>query len=1089
MLISYSSSISLAGEVDDYAFAYKLYQEEVYSMSKDEFRKFIENYPKSESVDDARYLMGECAFNEGKYSEAIEHYKRLVNDYPNSLLRLDAVRGVANAWYGLGKYEEAIRGYNEVVQKSNPKKDAEIISSSLYKMGEGYYNLGRYREARSKFDQLLKNYPEAAEYKLALYSKGWGLYRLKKYDTAYKTFSQLIKQYPDEPETPEAAYRAAECLLGLEDWQKAARKYKDVIEKYGNDEQHQKLGLSAKRIEIIVADAKYRLGECYFQQNKLEDALREFEKLLQDYKKPEVAARAQFWIGEVLLAGKKYPQAVHELQKVINLYPNSDMVDDARYSIATAYFEQKDYPKAIKEYKVVANDRKSEYKDAARYKTGECLRIQREYNTAILHYSKVSQRSEYIDDVYYGKGFCYFHLHDYANASKSYETLLTSHPKSSLRKYALYQLAVTYFENKQYQEASDKFDTFLRENPNSTEAGARADEALFWYARSRYELRDYKDAMQLCQRLISNFPNSDMKYKAEFFLAESIYWDGGYAESRAKYEQLLRKHPKGEKALEAHYGIGWSYFSQASDTKNKRTQAKLYRNAIAAWEKVILSPNNPLSDKARYQIGIAYLNLKEYEKAIASFKTIPKNSDWKDNARYRIAWTLYKKEDYRKAIDAFKEMLAKHPATMLAPNAVFGIGNCYFKLEKYPNAIRYYTQLIEKWPNTQMPVEEPGEEKIVDLRAEAQYRIADSYYNQKQYTQAIKHYEKLVQIYPKSDWTDDARYGIGLAYQQLKQDEKAMAAFNELIKKHPGSDLAPDVQLVLGNFYYEVKKNYSRAIAEYKKVVDRYEKSAPQTAWQAQYAIGLSYHKLKSYDNAISAFEKVDPRSDVAPKAAWHKGWCWQDKDRPNGRNLQRAIAAYERAITQFPSSPEAKRAMLSIGECHEELAEWQQAAAVYRRLIKGFPKSREAKRAQLLLGHAYHNAKQYNDAVVAYQKITGDKIDQYSNEIKYEAWASLGESLYNLKKYDRAAKAYLRVALYHNVDPFNALVAHNKAGLCYENLKSWYDALTWYKKALKYSEKYSDHPKKTAQWEQLLNRTRNRIKFVEGQINKEMGQ
>ena len=710
------------------------------------------------------------------------------------------------------------------------------------------------------------------------------------------------------------------------------------------------------------------------------------------------------------------------------------------------------------------------------------MRIQREYNTAIVHYNKVSRRSEYIDDAYYGKGFCYFHLHDYTNAIKSYETLLTSQPKSSLRKYALYQLAVAYFENKQYQQASEKFGIFLRENPNSTEAGARSDQALFWCARSRYELKDYKDAMQSCQRLISGFPNSDMRHKAEFFLAESIYWEGGYVESRAKYQQLLRKYPQGEKTLEAHYGIGWSYFSEASNTANKRTQAKLYRNAIKAWEKVLSAPNNPLSDKARYQIGIAYLNLKEYDKAIANFKAIPENSDWKDNARYRIAWTRYKKEDYSKAIDAFKELLDKHPATMLAPNAVFGIGNCYFKLKKYPNAIRYYTQLIEKWPNIQMPVEEPGEEKIVDLRAEARYRIADSYYNQGQYTRAIVHYKELIKIYPQSDLADDAQYGVGSAYQQLGDNKKAMAAFNELIKKHPGSDLAAGVQLALGTFYYEAQ-NYSRAIAEYKKVVDRYQGTT--TAWEAQFAIGLSYLRLKSYGNAIAAFKRIDSRSDYAPKAAWQVGWCWQDPGRPSGRDLQKAIKAYEDVVKQFPGSPEAKKAMLSIGECHEELAEWLKAAAIYRRLIKAFPGSREAHNAQLRLGYAYYNAKQYDNAVIAYQEITKDAAGQYSDEIKSEAWAFLGESLYNLKEYELAAKAYLRVDLvYKDIDAFNALVALYKAGRCYENLKSWHNARTWYEKVLK---DYSNHAKKTATWDQWLDLTRNRLKVINGEIKKGM--
>ena len=84
-------SISFAGETEDYTFAYKLYEEGVYAVAKSEFQKFLVNYPNSDRADDAKYLMGVCAFGEGKYNEAIQYYQQLINDYPASPLRLDAV--------------------------------------------------------------------------------------------------------------------------------------------------------------------------------------------------------------------------------------------------------------------------------------------------------------------------------------------------------------------------------------------------------------------------------------------------------------------------------------------------------------------------------------------------------------------------------------------------------------------------------------------------------------------------------------------------------------------------------------------------------------------------------------------------------------------------------------------------------------------------------------------------------------------------------------------------------------------------------------------------------------------------------------
>ena len=71
---------TLAGERDEYIFAYKLFQEGAYFIAKDALKTFIQDYPQSIDADDARFLMGECALQLKEYDEAIQHYKQLQVD-------------------------------------------------------------------------------------------------------------------------------------------------------------------------------------------------------------------------------------------------------------------------------------------------------------------------------------------------------------------------------------------------------------------------------------------------------------------------------------------------------------------------------------------------------------------------------------------------------------------------------------------------------------------------------------------------------------------------------------------------------------------------------------------------------------------------------------------------------------------------------------------------------------------------------------------------------------------------------------------------------------------------------------------------
>ena len=133
-----------------------------------------------------------------------------------------------------------------------------------------------------------------------------------------------------------------------------------------------------------------------------------------------------------------------------------------------------------------------------------------------------------------------------------------------------------------------------------------------------------------------------------------------------------------------------------------------------------------------------------------------------------------------------------------------------------------------------------------------------------------------------------------------------------------------------------------------------------------------------------------------------------------------------------------------------------------YRKdLIKKYPDSQQAKQAQLLLGHAFHKLKQNREAVAAYKKITDDKTNSYPVATITEALFYLGESLFELAEYEDSARAYLKIGLvYSEFEPAYALNALVRAWICYEKLQQWYDAQTWYKRAL---QDYSNHSKKTS--------------------------
>ncbi len=87
------------------------------------------------------------------------------------------------------------------------------------------------------------------------------------------------------------------------------------------------------------ADTLYSNGLRDIQSGKYELARAEFQDYLRFYGKTDLASNAQFYIGEIAYKQKNYQQAISEYDKVINNYPKSFKLAPARLHRAMAMIE------------------------------------------------------------------------------------------------------------------------------------------------------------------------------------------------------------------------------------------------------------------------------------------------------------------------------------------------------------------------------------------------------------------------------------------------------------------------------------------------------------------------------------------------------------------------------------------------------------------------------------------------------------------------------------------------------------------------------------------------------------------------------
>jgi rhomboid protease GluP len=132
--------------------------------------------------------------------------------------------------------------------------------------------------------------------------------------------------------------------------------------------------------------------------------------------------------------------------------------------------------------------------------------------------------------------------------------------------------------------------------------------------------------------------------------------------------------------------------------------------------------------------------------------------------------------------------------------------------------------------------------------AEAHFALARAYFGNEQFTQAESEFKRVLELQPKYK---AARFELGMVYLNEKRAKDAEASFRELLAQDANdADARFGLALALAG-----EDNHQAAIQEYTAAAKVSEFPG------LNYNLGLSYAKLKMYDEAITAFVKERNRN------------------------------------------------------------------------------------------------------------------------------------------------------------------------------------------------------------------------------------
>jgi len=382
-------------------------------------------------------------------------------------------------------------------------------------------------------------------------------------------------------------------------------------------------------------------------------------------------------------------------------------------------------------------------------------------------------------------------------------------------------------------------------------------------------------------------------------------------------------------------------FQENEQIKNERTQT------------TIPEPDEPNSGSPLYDQAFGEMKQKNYVKALVTFKEFIARDDtkneWGERALRHMADCHYylgekgNKKNLLIAVEFYKNTLQSFPDPKNEnASTYYRMARTYDYMQFYPEAIRHYEVLISKYPNSPYAVE-------------AVFRMGELYYKTGKYKQAI---EKLIAYLKKNrdgSCAKQSYFIIADCFYKTNQLANAEIWFRDAQKKWADlSELPRAVVWDLGAHKYNLRR-YDEAIHAFSFYANMYPQdeklkeallllaNSYKAAGQISAAVTILNMILDKYPESKEASESIILMASMGVEKPGVKVVSYLN----NVHYYQHPIEAYDEVIMKNLTGEIAEAAILKKAEALQKLDRNKKASDVYLELLNMYPQSKMAEEAR----------------------------------------------------------------------------------------------------------------------------------------------
>ncbi len=564
----------------------------------------------------------------------------------------------------------------------------------------------------------------------------------------------------------------------------------------------------------------------------------------------------------------------------------------------------------------------------------------------------------------------------------------------------LYSTAIDLMEKKQFGAARANFAEYLKTHTSNDLKRINAEYSLAVCALNLY----HGDAEKMFTEFIARYPNHPLASTANFDLANFFYVEKNYKKASGYYAKIDYKGLTDEQQNAAHFGAGYSFFSQ-----------KFLKEALDQFNFVKMQ-GGQYGPAASYYAGFVEYSQGDFENALIDLKRSEQNEAYSTIVPYLIANVYYKKGDYESLV-TYTTSIQSRLDIANADEIALLKAEAYYKKKDYTSAVNAY--------NSYLKDKQDGADKGVLLRA------GYSAFVTQQNTVAVQY---LIQSFTDKDSIGYySSYYLGLLYLKGNQKPMALTSFDIARKYKADQQLVEESTFQFAKVAYDMGRP-DQAIAEFEKLLTAFPRSAHVN--EVKELLSQAYVNANNFNRAIDYIESL-PKRSAAVDRAYQKATLLKGLDFFNKDNYDEAVAALEKSLQTPVDNNYVAEASFWSGEALSIQKKYDAAIHHYQRIV-GLTEVSPSwlVKARYGMGYCFFNLQQYDKATFQFKDF-GNKAVTGNAQLP-DGVLRLADCYYISKSYPDALSSYKEAI---DLNTSDKDYAHLQSGIIYGILRKYPEA------------------------------------------------